>query len=56
VEKDPYQAKKLVRQGIPQEIRGEAWYEPVVLLVYTIRKVISGGQELAEKNPGVYEV
>jgi hypothetical protein len=33
-----------VRKGIPASIRGEAW------------KIMSGGNELKKKNPGVYEI
>lgn len=33
-----------VRKGIPFAIRGEAW------------KILSGGNELQKKNPGVYEI
>ncbi|GMH35817.1 hypothetical protein BSKO_03685 [Bryopsis sp. KO-2023] len=41
--RNPSTTKKLVRNGIPDEFRGDAWL------------VLSGGQELRDANPGVYE-
>jgi hypothetical protein len=46
-----------VRKGVPFSIRGEAWYVRMrIELLSSCRKILSGGNELQKKNPGVYEV